>query len=642
MLTVTLILIVMMILMKLFIKPRRIMFGLIVLSIVSLYFITYQSWNLTNGKLYPIPHSNRKWVISTKIVEGFPDDWSSRTFSSSVNENGILTETEACLLAIRYGAKFILHLNDEMFNIENLQDFTYSDWSTGLQYAPSHHGNTSNGYFFCIGKKHKVVIQKCIRTSAEFNRLPNFFLSNGSLFMDDYQNALFSYDVFWLLGVFSICGVTDDTSPMIRNLIIQRIVSEINGDLLIIPGCELNSYTSEGLLKAVPNEMYNAFKDWKCQETFNIQTCFIDLVKHLQTLELLEKDSLSKVNYWLTQLSFVNYVMPRRQEGVTSCSSQFPVLYNFRASPDIKPETIKSSHYHNVCPHIHSPWKQPIIDDIALIVTYNEPKFYHNINFTQLIHRPYFKHLIICGPNITTFYRTINFMDIPSVTFLKGYKDVANSWTLMYKCTMLAIEIHLGVKGYLQIGDDVLLNSWNVLNLPRDRFWIINNYETVNRLSNKAKWAWWKSYRYRTNTLLNKIKTSAGNENLHNEKTFWKNFIDATGSEDKALVKSTDFYYIPSKYSSQFLYYADLFYEANIMNELAVGTIILGLVSKSDVKWINGSTLWGGNRNHSYKFFNPQHTFIHPVKHSKLLYYKEYTSFLCDIYLQYMTNVTSM
>ena len=59
----------------------------------------------------------------------------------------------------------------------------------------------------------------------------------------------------------------------------------------------------------------------------------------------------------------------------------------------------------------------------------------------------------------------------------------------------LAMKINLPVKGYLTMGDDVILNTWNIVKLNRDKVWL-PRFDLKNKLELKIpnyniQWKHW-------------------------------------------------------------------------------------------------------------------------------------------------------
>ena len=112
-------------------------------------------------------------------------------------------------------------------------------------------------------------------------------------------------------------------------------------------------------------------------------------------------------------------------------------------------------------------WTSPAMDDLVLIVVFNRPQYvWPNMAFLETAHRPFFKHIVYCVTHVDPLSREPRHEAWYHVILLEGLSD---SWYLMYGCVTSVMQMRLaGVRGYLMIGDDTLLNTWNFLHLPRD------------------------------------------------------------------------------------------------------------------------------------------------------------------------------
>ncbi|GFS27766.1 hypothetical protein ElyMa_005302100 [Elysia marginata] len=93
--------------------------------------------------------------------------------------------------------------------------------------------------------------------------------------------------------------------------------------------------------------------------------------------------------------------------------------------------------------------------------------------------------------DFTGFVRAHGGLD--HVTYIDGGWSGSNGWHTIYRCLTLVMKMRLPVKGYLQIGEDVLLNSRSVASLPRDKVWILDHFSrrNVSVPEDTYKWYHW-------------------------------------------------------------------------------------------------------------------------------------------------------
>ena len=135
-------------------------------------------------------------------------------------------------------------------------------------------------------------------------------------------------------------------------------------------------------------------------------------------------------------------------------------------------------------------WTSPVIDDIVLIIVFNRLQYvWPNMAFLETVHRPFFKHIVYCVSSVDALWKGRENEAWHHVNLVEGLSD---GWYLMYGCVTSVIQMNLaGVKGYLMIGDDTLLNTWNFFNMSRDVMLKHRVYRVRHADSNKVRRAFW-------------------------------------------------------------------------------------------------------------------------------------------------------
>ncbi|ESP05594.1 hypothetical protein LOTGIDRAFT_152451 [Lottia gigantea] len=214
----------------------------------------------------------------------------------------------------------------------------------------------------------------------------------------------------------------------------------------------------------------------------------------------------------------------------------------------------------------------------------------------------------------------------------------------IYKCVSVAMKIDYNVSGILMLSDDVLINSWNVWNLPPDKPWTGQLYRL--RLGERNSWGNWQQW------FGERAFTSAWNEisshqkHQHAQKISpeyqtdylqFENRLNILGNCTKCVVYGfSDITYFPRTMNKDFIYYADIFAKHKFFLEIAIPVLIVGLTSRDNIFMIAGSYLWGQERNHYQNFYNTSHLFFHPFKWSVELNKDEGRQFLCEEYFPYL------
>ena len=97
---------------------------------------------------------------------------------------------------------------------------------------------------------------------------------------------------------------------------------------------------------------------------------------------------------------------------------------------------------------------------------------------------------------------------------------------------------------------------------------------------------------------------------------------------------NADFYYIPEVLKDEYIMAADIFRSNGCFVELAVPAISFGLSLRENNIYVNGSSLWGGDRTNPWHAYKEDHVFMHPFKTMKDLESAEGRQFFCDTFLK--------
>ncbi|KAI8771389.1 hypothetical protein BgiBS90_028108 [Biomphalaria glabrata] len=303
----------------------------------------------------------------------------------------------------------------------------------------------------------------------------------------------------------------------------------------------------------------------------------------------------------------------------------------------------------NVTINLHAIQKMtnPVIHDILLIIVINYDSLFPSLGFNEFLHRQYFKFIVYCVPSVEAFQTYTDKEGFQYVTFIEG---VAHGWEFFYECTAGAMKLGLPVQGYLQIGDDVLLNTWNIVALPRTEMSIFSkmDFKELYKKDPKSEWVHWNSYRGQSavEKVIGELKNALNlsvEEQLEkyprvNFTTFAERFLKNLEGNLKpnfVIYGATDIFYVPQILQNEYITITEIFRKHNCMVELVVGNIYMGLKNPFEEKYLfEGHGLWNNDRQKPWMFFDARNeTFIHPFKWLYNTNNEEGRTFACERYL---------
>ncbi|XP_067665274.1 uncharacterized protein [Haliotis asinina] len=470
-----------------------------------------------------------------------------------------------------------------------------------------------------------------------YNRLPTVFLPNHVYTELEDVPTLYHKEGFWsMLMLFLPSGF------WVGQALSQRLLWEVGGVVGLIPKWDsyqqfLNRTTNTSrVLKSLLKDVVDP---WDCKIGSTVFQCIRELSRHLLDHTVMTSEDRGLIQAWLTDLELAGYKEPKKANHEFHCHGTLiansglirPLLISASQPPTSDLSTVIST----LCPQLkYSTLPAPVITDVALIITFNSDKFYGNLPLLEAIHRRYFAHIIYCGPRQDRFKAKLTASIASSnILFIEGLKE---GWHFMWECLTLTSKFNLNVRGYLQIGDDTLLNSWNIADLPRDRIWIVHHGQLIRRDEERNGWVWWKraSGQKAVNRALDTVVRTNSKEpgNIH-VSNFLKTYTANVGDIGHVYHASSDLVYIPSKMADQFTYLADIFRRERVIVELTYPTLIHGLAPSAGIYVIQGKILWGYKRRQYAEIYHEYLYSLHPYKLSHELKSTEGRAFLCGVYM---------
>jgi len=283
-----------------------------------------------------------------------------------------------------------------------------------------------------------------------------------------------------------------------------------------------------------------------------------------------------------------------------------------------------------------------MFEDQLLIIVFNFP-FYANIHMLEALYQDHFPNMIYCG--ITQTYdnflaelrqgpfpwrnRPISFLNISEAGGYYGYE-----------CAIRAIEMNYNVNGYMVLGDDVLFNFWNPKSIDYQNAQLqMEAMASIKRDLDKLNWIWWESIygKVPTNKALDKLERISkyhmpSAKKSHIEK-YVQNRFGANLNMTMVHYASSDMYYIPKALSGMFVDVMNVFLKYKVFLEIAVPTALVGLSPSAQSNGFWGRSLWGGDQDFIFKFYNSTAHYLHPIKFSMLFTNNVTRSAFCNTYV---------
>lgn len=248
------------------------------------------------------------------------------------------------------------------------------------------------------------------------------------------------------------------------------------------------------------------------------------------------------------------------------------------------------------------------------------------------------------------------------------------------------------MRGYLQIGDDTLLNTWMLFNASRDALWLPHGFTTLRAedAAHSWGWYWWPKSRGRPAVLralahlegasgmspqqilrldpnFNKTTKSASKRRTavtfseayaQGEAGFppmraaipgsdvWEkpsradavkfltNYYSVNRLAGRVKHRALDLFYVPQVLSESYVKFSRYFMSHSVLIELAVPALQAGLATLSEVKYVKASSVWGGDREAAFSFYDRSIFFLHPFKMKANMGQKDSQTFFCRVYMK--------
>ncbi|ESP05593.1 hypothetical protein LOTGIDRAFT_152450 [Lottia gigantea] len=442
------------------------------------------------------------------------------------------------------------------------------------------------------------------------------------------ESQIYHSDSFWNSVLFPKTTVA---AALFTSYWKQYLLQQVGEDLSVI--AQGNTKYRNYNFNSTPYSIYQQiFHSHTCNGYISIPQCAIKLAKLLVRYKIWEPSNLGLLLAWFDDLNRLNYTLPvlniKENESPTAVIQYSPKV------------SLKTQHFTNMCDkQVKIKPTHQKIDDILLLIVFNHP-IYKHVGFLHELYSRTFTNIIYCGDNSQQFQSNTQYLDY-NLTFIE---QSVNMGYQIYKCVSVVMKIDYNVSGILMLSDDVLFNSWNVLDLPTDKPWTGQLYRL--RLSERNCWENWRKWfgERAFASAWNEIISHQKHQHAQNKTPQYltdylqiENRLNIFGNSTKSVVYGfSDITYFPSTMNNDFIYYADIFAKHKLFHEIAIPVLIGGLTSRDDIFMISGSYLWDKERNYYQNFYNTSHLFFHPFKWSVELNKDEGRQFLCEEYFPYL------
>lgn len=504
------------------------------------------------------------------------------------------------------------------------------------------------------------------------------------------QNTFFTYQALWSL--FLPSSVAFRVTDIWRGYWAQRLLWLLGHKVAFFPPNAVQVRNAHNYLEDFKDEdsvytetqrLIAFLKAWTCKEQ-SFYAC-VRLLSHGMAAERFWAESdADLIDLWIEDLKSIHYPEPemipehslfqpatslcfnatdsrtvffnpvlRKQQNAGQPTQLFqnpliPALSNLQTfcGPYLN-QSIQQMHFAPSATNV-STESRP--DDLLLIVAYNSP-FYENINFLDNLYFDHFQNILYCG-EVASYEvlqtsirqgpfpwrtRDITFMNVSSQA---GY--------FLYECAFRAIEMNYGVAGYLVLGDDVLLNLWNMKLLQKDEPQFEVSTHEFKRLNGSTIWQWWSTDYGQIPSRaamdeLQTIRQSGNNPASKAIRTFFDNRI-AKGIDDNTVSKSmSDFYYVPWPRSRLFAQILRIFYKYQVFTEIAVPTALVGLSMTDSMNRTLGINLITPVRSQTWTYYNnnlDNLLYLHPIKLSNVIKNPESRKSYCSNYVSQLISTS--
>ncbi|ESP02997.1 hypothetical protein LOTGIDRAFT_156955 [Lottia gigantea] len=572
-------------------------------------------------------------------------------------DRSVESKINSILTAIEHGTSWIYYssITEDINPI--LQKFNFQPESSGMIYTgPSK--STVDFHFiprdfnpksdykrqYMYSKYPTSLIQTIFKATSDKGNIdykaPHITVSTKTLPYFNQVNTLYSYSTFWAL-------IPLDIHPYILSIWTGKLLELL--DNYITYYSPLSSTSLSYLHYPLNSDIYtqlSLLQSWQCDDKLTFFTCLIDWSEYLKERDILSAKQVEFIYKWMAQLAISGYTEPSRNYNKHKTEHMHEMVFWPSKGNTQKPKSEKQI-LTGQCSQMkkcNEKIKKSTKDfDILLMVIFNRHGFFNQIDHLETIYRPHFSQILYCSSNMTDFRASFKSLQHKEISFVDAKIHLGHIGQF---CIRIAMALGYNVKGYLHLGDDVVLNMWNLESLPLDKFWYQEDMKVANINQDqvpsvwKGDWIPWNNYYSRpyVRKLFPRLYNMAKTNQRVNK--FMQQLMKNTGGKNRLVYQASDIAYIPAKYVNSNIYFTDLL--GMCYNEIATPTIMNGLVDKKEIVRLPGKYVWHEERKFKNynKFFQRNHIYIHPLKYKSCTPEKEplCVEFYCNRYISCWFN----
>ncbi|KAH9499448.1 hypothetical protein Btru_077895 [Bulinus truncatus] len=530
---------------------------------------------------------------------------------------------------------------------DDLEGFIYSHRTSGMMYDGQ---RVFNPYH------HSSVTSPINVTFDPY--APPVFVPQGVFSPFNSQNTLFHHRAFLAMLIpmtttFRMCDIW-------RGYWAQRLMWEIGDRLSFFTANAYQNRSAHSYMEDATGEKDMYFQTealidflttWTCHSSMGFFQCILKLTTDMADKIFWKHEEIDMTRSWLDDLTELGYPEPNRViEVLTLADNDTLTLENYNTFHDDnfnktktkvtfipseqKDQSVRVEVHGEspaqeakdilttMCPNIsQTVWTlnndqySHYYHDILLVVVFNWPRHYGNVQYLDAMYSKVFPNIVYCGDDGPRFYEQTKPLG-KRLSFLElrlegGYVG--------YLCAVKAMEMNYNVKGYLIMGDDVMFKHWTFFNASKENFWVTNEggFAVINITNPKHPWTWWERPIGKAaydKTISDITFVTDILEFVNNASSFLANLSDFTGNPDIIEGGLSDLYYIPASKRHDTMWYMKKFYKYKVSLEIAVPTVIRGLERKDKIVFIRGRSLWGNDRVNPFRIYSNVSHFFHPMK----------------------------
>ncbi|ESO85050.1 hypothetical protein LOTGIDRAFT_235923 [Lottia gigantea] len=456
------------------------------------------------------------------------------------------------------------------------------------------------------------------------------------------KGTLYFYDTFWALAPVDMQYYTV-WSMMIEKLL-EELASEV-GFMAPRKARSLVRYEQMNTQKIL--EITTVLNQWICLPGAPFFKCIELLSYHMTTAGQFPDEASGMIKNFIKTLTRVGYKEPARV--FPNLPRPFvPPLNQIIYWPAARVDRSLSKMNMSIAPMCvggtgtcqevgrTNGGKIPTYDNLLLVVVFNRPGHYGVVDYLERMYRPFFPQMIYCGHDMNNFLSIYNLLN-KKLSFIEVDFNLGQYG---YECLQKAMQMNFDVDGYIHLSDDVLLNVWNVAELPKDKLWFQKNMRIAHFIMHVVPDIWKHPHWGPWTTVYGRTAAKAAIASLINlsyletrAKEFMFMLSTNVGGFDRVYYEASDIFYVPKRFAQDFIYFASVFDAAHVHLEIAVPTIFNGLDLNENIVTMNGSYLWYQDRNLYQLKYNYKDIYMHSMKLAPCIADATCQKFICQRYI---------